>query len=104
TKSLGQTFYINVGSWAEEEPDPNEKAGKAYRADRTHLVIHACEDRHEAHLYEWRSGEGPRMIQSLISPVLPEATVVVDPRRAGDAPRSGIVDEGVGVRDTPIAS
>lgn len=67
TKSLGEASYINVGSWAEEEPSPEETS--PYRAARTHLVIHAREDRHEAHLFEWRSDEGPHPIQALIRPV-----------------------------------
>lgn len=63
-KAVGEAIYINVGSWAEEEPSPEEKT--PYRAARTHLVIHAREDRHEAHLYEWRSGEGPHPIHAAI--------------------------------------
>jgi UDP-2,3-diacylglucosamine pyrophosphatase LpxH len=66
-KSVGQAIYVNVGSWAEEEPSPGEK--KPYRAARTHLVIHEQEDRHEAHLCEWRSGDGPHPIHTIIRPL-----------------------------------
>ncbi|MDF2695573.1 MAG: hypothetical protein K0S65_3956 [Labilithrix sp.] len=66
TKSLGDAVYVNLGSWAEEEPDPEEDAAKAYRAARTHLVVHAKVDRHEAHLCEWRSGEGPHVRETLV--------------------------------------
>lgn len=69
TKSVGEAIYINVGSWAEEEPDANEDPARVYRAARTHLVVHATDDRHEAHLYEWRSGEGPRIVTSLVRPL-----------------------------------
>jgi hypothetical protein len=69
TKPIDDAVYINLGSWAEEEPDPKEDPAKAYRAARTHLVIHASGDRHEAHLYEWKSGEGPRVLDSLVRPL-----------------------------------
>jgi UDP-2,3-diacylglucosamine pyrophosphatase LpxH len=62
-RPAGETTYINVGSWAEEEgaadttlPDPS----KTPRAPRTHLVIHVREQRPEALLYTWESGAGPR--------------------------------------------
>jgi UDP-2,3-diacylglucosamine pyrophosphatase LpxH len=74
TKSVGDASYINLGSWAEEEPDPNEDAAKAYRAARTHLVVHAKEDRHEARLCEWRSGKGPHE-RTAISRSLPDGDV-----------------------------
>ncbi len=74
TKPLGgDAVYINLGSWAEEEPPANEDASKVYRAARTHLVVHAKHDRHEAHLYEWRSGEGPRVVTSVARLVRDEA-------------------------------
>ena len=53
--------YANVGAWAEEEPESGTAA--AYRAPRTHLVIHARAAAHEAQLLEWRSGEGPRELE-----------------------------------------
>ncbi len=57
--SAGQTTYINVGSWAEEEEEPEAVArGQAYRAARTHLVIHERDGRVEASLYEWDSTQG----------------------------------------------
>lgn len=73
TKPLGEAVYINLGSWAEEEPPEGEDPAKVYRAARTHLVVHAKDDRHEAHLYEWRSGEGPRVVTSIVRPVRDEA-------------------------------
>lgn len=68
-ETIGDATYINLGSWAEEEPEPSDAA--PYRAARTHLVIHAREDRHEAHLCEWRaadseSAEGPHTLKSLV--------------------------------------
>ncbi len=81
TKPLvDDAVYINLGSWAEEEPDAKDDPAKVYRAARTHVVIHAKDDRHEAHLYEWRTGEGPRVVTSVVRP-LGEA-VVETPRRA----------------------
>ena len=64
SKQVGDAIYINVGSWAEEEPDPS--AAKPYRAPRTHLVLAPHPDRHQADLREWISGEGPRTIRSLV--------------------------------------
>ncbi len=61
------TTYINVGSWAEEIdenapvlPDdaPPRVIDPAYRAARTHLVIHVRDDRAEAHFCTWE-GTGP---------------------------------------------
>lgn len=52
----GESTYINVGSWAEEDD-----ATSSYRAARTHLVIHEREGRPEALFYEWRADEGPRL-------------------------------------------
>jgi len=49
--------YINLGSWAEEEPAED---CAVHRAARTHLVIHVEGDRPEAQLLTWESGEGPR--------------------------------------------
>jgi len=82
TKPLDdETVYVNLGSWAEEEPDPTDDPAKVYRAARTHLVVHAKSDRHEAHLCEWRSGEGPHAMTSIIRP-LPDETPAVGERRA----------------------
>jgi hypothetical protein len=52
----GDSTYINVGSWAEED-DPTS----TYRAARTHVVIHERDGKVEAHFYEWISGDGPRL-------------------------------------------
>jgi hypothetical protein len=54
----GDTTYINVGSWAEEEADTPE--GHAPRAPRTHLVIEVRGARPEAKLFTWESGTGPK--------------------------------------------
>lgn len=59
THPAGDAYYVNLGSWAEEEPEPNADPQKVYRAARTHLVVHSNEDGHEAQLLAWRSGEGP---------------------------------------------
>ncbi len=71
----GDATYINVGSWAEEvneNASPVAAAGAppavidpAYRAARTHLVIHVRNDRAEAHFCTWEDS-GPQ-------PVLPPA-------------------------------
>jgi UDP-2,3-diacylglucosamine pyrophosphatase LpxH len=55
----GAATYINLGSWAEDEPTDATDWG-APRATRTHLVIHSHESRPEARLRTWDSGEGPR--------------------------------------------
>lgn len=83
TKPLGpgDAVYVNLGSWAEEEPDPKENEAKVYRAARTHLVVHANDERHEAHLYEWKSGDGPRVLHSHVRS-LGDAALVVDDARA----------------------
>jgi hypothetical protein len=53
----GTATYINVGSWAEEAPDEHaptaEPLAPAYRAARTHLVIHVQDDRPEARFCTW---------------------------------------------------
>ena len=83
TKPLGEAVYINLGSWAEEEPLADEEPAKRYRAARTHLVVHARDDRHEAHLLEWRSGEGPRVVTSVVRPLREDASSLdADARRA----------------------
>jgi len=63
------TTYINVGSWAEEidesasvHPDARPPViDPAYRAARTHLVIHVRNDRAEALFCTWES-TGPRPV------------------------------------------
>lgn len=65
---VGNAVYLNTGSWAEEEPDPAFDIAKAYRAARTHLVVHAREDgRHEAHLIAWRTGTGPETLDTHVA-------------------------------------
>lgn len=55
----GTATYINLGSWAEDEPTeaPEESTP---RATRTHLVIEMREQRPEARLFTWEPGTGPR--------------------------------------------
>ncbi len=54
----GAATYINVGSWAEEEPDVADE--DAYRAPRTHLVIQLGDDGQPvAELRAW-APDGPR--------------------------------------------
>jgi hypothetical protein len=76
--AAGTATYINVGSWAEDADDPpaaDDAAGEggasasgwqpahAYRAARTHLVIHVRHERGvsraEAHFCTWED-EGPQ--------------------------------------------
>ena len=57
TLNEGSTTYINVGSWAEEEPDV--AGGKMFRAARTHLVIRPGENGPVAEFLAWGS-DGPR--------------------------------------------
>ena len=65
---IGNAVYLNTGSWAEEEPDPAFDVAKAYRAARTHLVIHARENgRHEARLIAWRTGTGPETLDTHVA-------------------------------------
>lgn len=59
TRTLGATTYVNLGSWAEGEPEEGER--NPYRAARTHLVVHEQEDRHEARLLAWRDGRPEEM-------------------------------------------
>ncbi|MBS2013697.1 MAG: hypothetical protein JST00_12460 [Deltaproteobacteria bacterium] len=63
----GAATYINVGSWAEEEPAAGEEPASAgaYRAARTHLVIRVEGERPEAQFCTWASSSdggdtGPR--------------------------------------------
>jgi UDP-2,3-diacylglucosamine pyrophosphatase LpxH len=56
----GQSTYINLGSWAEEEAD--EETAHVARAARTHLVIRFREGKPEAELLQWESGFGPKKL------------------------------------------
>ncbi len=58
----GQSTYINLGSWAEEEPD--ESHAHVARAARTHLVIRVREGKPEAELLQWESGFGPKPLEA----------------------------------------
>ena len=70
TKPLGNATYVNLGSWAEEEPDPKDDPEKVYRAARTHLVVHENGGRHEAHFFEWcRKDNKPRRRGATIYPL-----------------------------------
>lgn len=53
----GAATYINVGSWAEEAEEPS---APAYRAARTHLVIHVRNQRAEAEFCTWEDS-GPQL-------------------------------------------
>ncbi len=62
---VGAATYINVGSWAEERPDPRADLRFnpdpiAYRAARTHLVIRETDEGPDARFYEWHPDSGPR--------------------------------------------
>lgn len=52
------TTYLNVGSWAEEEPEPGADLARVYRASRTHAVIHDHGGTREAKLCAW-AGDAP---------------------------------------------
>jgi UDP-2,3-diacylglucosamine pyrophosphatase LpxH len=56
--AAGDATYINVGAWAEAESDGDNE--HAYRAPRTHLVIHVRDTERvgEAQLCTWKDG-GP---------------------------------------------
>ena len=54
----GQSTYINVGSWAEEEDQADVSGG--YKAARTHLVIHTAESGPVAEFLTWESEIGPK--------------------------------------------
>lgn len=60
----GGSTYINVGSWAEEEPEAAaasaEEAPPSYRAPRTHLVITMEGGAPKAEFLTWDSSAGPK--------------------------------------------
>jgi UDP-2,3-diacylglucosamine pyrophosphatase LpxH len=56
--NLGETTYINLGSWAEEESVDEDEPHA--RAARTHLVIQYEGDQPHAELMQWQPGTGPR--------------------------------------------
>jgi UDP-2,3-diacylglucosamine pyrophosphatase LpxH len=61
----GDSTYINLGSWAEEEPLPDaDPMAVPSPAARTHVVIHVSEDGARAELRTWDGGaalfRGPR--------------------------------------------
>lgn len=58
-----QATYINLGSWAEEEPSPQHPE-EAYRAPRTHLVIHVGEQGPRAEFLAWDGGAPRRFARS----------------------------------------
>lgn len=73
---LANATYLNTGSWAEEEPDPAFDLAKAYRAARTHLVIHERTDgRHEAQLRAWRAG-APEILATHVAVAPPVAATL----------------------------
>lgn len=57
----GDSTYVNVGAWAEEEhePEPDTPVSFVARAPRTHLVIHVGEAGAEAQFFSWEES-GPR--------------------------------------------
>ena len=55
----GDATYVNLGAWAEEEPEPASANAFLYRAPRTHLVIHVGEAGAEAQFYSWEA-TGPK--------------------------------------------
>ncbi len=71
--AAGTATYINVGSWAEEAPDAHDSSNSgddlAYRAARTHLVIHVRDDRPEARFCTWAE-TGP---EEMLAPALAQS-------------------------------
>jgi UDP-2,3-diacylglucosamine pyrophosphatase LpxH len=59
SRAIGEATYVNLGSWAEGEPEKDEE--EPYRAARTHLVIHMDDKRHEARLCAWKNGKPEEM-------------------------------------------
>jgi UDP-2,3-diacylglucosamine pyrophosphatase LpxH len=59
-RRVERAIYVNVGAWAEEEPEPG--LAKPYRAPRTHLVLHDRGDAHVAQLYAW-TDDGPKELE-----------------------------------------
>lgn len=57
----GASTYINVGSWAEEEPEAD---APSYVAPRTHLVIRIEDGKPKAELLAWDSERGPRAFET----------------------------------------
>lgn len=57
TAPAGDSTYVNLGSWAEDANEEGESY-VAYRAPRTHLVIHVKGDRAEAQFCTWKD-DGP---------------------------------------------
>jgi hypothetical protein len=55
--AAGAATYVNVGSWHEAESDAADVS--AYRAARTHLVIHPAEQGPVAEFLAW-SQTGPQ--------------------------------------------
>jgi UDP-2,3-diacylglucosamine pyrophosphatase LpxH len=49
----GTATYVNVGSWHEGEPGEGDDAAGAYRAARTHLVIHPAPSGPDARFLAW---------------------------------------------------
>lgn len=70
----GTATYINVGSWAEEAPEPSDPATEGhesgYRAARTHLVIHVRNERPEASFCTW-GDTGPEELSAGQTVVMP---------------------------------
>ena len=54
----GTATYVNVGSWHEAEAD-GEEGPRAFRAARTHLVIHPAASGPQAEFLAWGAA-GPR--------------------------------------------
>jgi len=58
----GAATYVNVGSWHESEGEPDQPS--AFRAARTHLVIHPAESGPRAEFLAWTAGAPQRFGKS----------------------------------------
>lgn len=63
-RPAGDATYINLGSWAEEEPLPDaDPMAAPERAARTHAVIHVSDDGAKAELRTWDSGTAHPLVR-----------------------------------------
>jgi len=58
----GAATYVNVGSWHESEGEPDRPS--AFRAARTHLVIHPAESGPRAEFLAWSAGAPQRFAKA----------------------------------------
>jgi UDP-2,3-diacylglucosamine pyrophosphatase LpxH len=79
----GAATYVNLGSWDEPEPEALD-AAPAFRAPRTHLVIHPAGSKPVAEFLRWDPERGPERFR----PARPEPTLVAPSPSAVDDSRA----------------